>query len=251
MKTKTGTTNVRTRPSRQKSVSLLFTLLMVVLLAGVAVAGCKGNGNSGKGSSGKVAVPNLMTLTYEEAKESLKSAGLVCNVSGDLSGTVVAQSVAAGTPADAGSTVTITLQGATTQVLVPAITGMTLTDAINALAGVKLFMFVESGDLTGTVASVSPAKGTAVDICSVVRVTMAATPTSVTAPDLSGMKLPDALKTLQGFGLYAVPTGTDFNGSVTAQDPAAGTTVNVGSEVTISVDMLLRPATTTSNTGPA
>lgn len=56
-----------------------------------------------------VAVPNLMTYSWQEAQDALDSAGLKANYTGDEDGIVVAQDVAAGTMVAPGTTVTVEL----------------------------------------------------------------------------------------------------------------------------------------------
>ena len=58
----------------------------------------------------QVAVPNVVTLTLEQAQGVLESAGLACKFAGEEEGMVVEQSIAAGTKVDRGSTVTVKLE---------------------------------------------------------------------------------------------------------------------------------------------
>ena len=65
---------------------------------------------SGTAPTEQVAVPNVVTLTLEQAQGVLESAGLACKFAGEEEGMVVEQSIAAGTKVDRGSTVTVKLE---------------------------------------------------------------------------------------------------------------------------------------------
>lgn len=59
----------------------------------------------------QVPVPDLATLSLPQAQGVLESAGLVCKHIGPEYGYTIAQSIAAGTRVDRGTTVTVTLEG--------------------------------------------------------------------------------------------------------------------------------------------
>jgi serine/threonine-protein kinase len=92
----------------------------------------------------QVAVPNVVGQTSDSARSTLEGAGFVVGVREQEDqardpGTVLAQTPAAGTEADKGATVSITVAKEPAQVAVPDVTGSSQTDASNALidAGFK------------------------------------------------------------------------------------------------------------------
>lgn len=128
----------------------------------------------------QVTVPDIMTYTLEDAEAALDSAGLAYRYTGDEDGTVVSMDPAAGTEVDAGSTVTFSLQHASTLVAVPDVAGMTGDDAFNAMDAAGLDLDYDTDNPDKTLQGTNPAAGTQVDIGSVVE---AVYPPEPTPPD--------------------------------------------------------------------
>ena len=118
-----------------------------------------------------VKVPDVVTYSWSDAEKSLESAGLVAHYTGDPSGVVTAQDVAAGTMVAPGTIVTVTLTVPTPQVTVPDLSGMSLTEAEDATDQAGLALDYTGPD-DGTVSDQSPAAGTQVDQGSTVNVTL-------------------------------------------------------------------------------
>lgn len=127
----------------------------------------------GKKPADQVAVPNLQTLTLDEAKKSLESAGLKCVATGDQSGTVTAQDPKAGTKVNAGSTVTITLTGLPEITTVPDLSGMTFDEVSKQLKKSKLLLSPGGDIANGVVIDQNPLEGTKVNTHTTVIVTFA------------------------------------------------------------------------------
>ena len=118
-----------------------------------------------------VAVPDLMTYSWSEAKATLESAGLSARYTGDPAGVVVAQDVAAGTKVAPGTLVTVTLKSQIKYVEVPDLIGKSVSAAESATDKLKLALHVSGGN-DGIVVDQSPAAGTQVEEHSTVSVTV-------------------------------------------------------------------------------
>jgi len=144
----------------------------------------------------QVAVPDVVGQSSDSARSTLEGAGFVVGVREQEDenadpGTVLSQTPSAGTNADKGSTVTITVAKEPEQVSVPDVVGSSQTDASNALidAGFKPSVTtrdVDDPDQDGTVLSQSPRGGTKAKRGSTVTITVgqyvAPTPTTTTPP---------------------------------------------------------------------
>ena len=108
-----------------------------------------------------VTVPDVTTYTWSDTESTLRSAGLEARYTGDPSGYVVSQDVAAGTKVAPGTLVTVTLSTPTPQVQVPDLNGMTVSAADSACSAAGLNL--DAGGMDGTVIDQSPAAGTQVD----------------------------------------------------------------------------------------
>ena len=219
-----------------------------------------GGASVGKGSSvaigvcspaaTMVTVPNVIGQTQGQATGTLKGVGLTaaptttttCDATDN--GKVVSQNPQGGTPADQGSSVTITVCSA--KVTVPNVVGQTQGQATGTLKGVGLTAApttTTTCDATdnGKVVSQNPQGGTPADQGSSVTITVCSA--KVTVPNVVGQTQGQATGTLKGVGLTADPaTTSDSSVCTTAQDglvviqnPQGGTPADQGSSVTITV----------------
>lgn len=143
---------------------------------------------------------------------------------------------------------------------VPALVGLQLTDAMTQAAAAQLVVVsseTESTAAPGQVLTQSPAAGTVVAPYSTVTLTVAkaAVPVTSTVPSIAGQTEAAALSALSAAQLVA-GTRTEAHavaaaGTVTAQSPAAGTQVAIGSAVayTVSLGPVRVTRTTTSTKG--
>ncbi len=122
----------------------------------------------------KVIVPNVVSMSEESAKSSIKSAGLtVGNVTYEESnsvseGDVISQSESSGTEMEAGSTVDLVISSGVPMIIVPNLASMTEAGAISALEDLGLSVgnvtYEESETAPeGTVISQSVSSGTEVE----------------------------------------------------------------------------------------
>jgi serine/threonine-protein kinase len=188
-------------------------------------------------------VPNVVGKKVDEAVESLTGAGFVVEqtevFSEEAMGQVVAQTPAGGQSAAKGATVEISVSKGTGTVTMPSVTGLTAEAAEKELAQLGLEASKETvpgAEPEGTVVAQSPAAGTTLQTGSSVHLNTSdgAKTESVTMPNLIGLSRSEAQSQLTQLGLaftvYVVPSDEPV-GDVIAQDPAAGTSVEVGSSV--------------------
>ncbi|MCI1664975.1 MAG: PASTA domain-containing protein [Atopobiaceae bacterium] len=214
-------------------------LVIALVVVAVLVAAGAAYGLT-TGLIGGVSVPDVGGLSQDEATSKLEQAGLKADVSeqatDDGVGTVLSTDPAAGTTAKSGSTVKVVVGAART---IPTVKGKTLDDAKKALqdAGASNLkvLYVASDETEGTVVSCDPAEGATFKSTDTITLTIAQ---AYTVPDVIGMTTDAATKAVSDAGLTStvVESASDkAAGTVLTTDPAAGTRVNAGDKVTITV----------------
>ncbi|MEN8233659.1 MAG: PASTA domain-containing protein, partial [Actinomycetota bacterium] len=196
----------------------------------------------------KVTVPDVVGQTEADATAVVTDAGLVATAveapdDAVPAGTVISQDPAADTLVDPGAEVTITVSTGPATVPVPDVVGQTEADANAAITGAGLTVVkTEAPDdavPAGSVAAQSPAAGTLVDPGAEVTIAVSTGPATVPVPDVVGQTEADANAAITGAGLSVAkveaPDDTVPVGGVAAQNPAAGTLVDPGAQVTITV----------------
>ena len=198
------------------------------------------------GFASDVAVPDVVGQTETDANAAITAAGLVSGASQAPDDTVPADSVisqdpAAGATVPTGSTVNIVVSTGpdTTPVAVPDVVGQPEGDAQKTLedAGFTVTSTEEaSADVEiGLVISTNPSAGTEVAPGTAVAMVVSSGQGEVVVPDLLGMDSAEATAAAEAAGLTISvvedPENPDPDGVVVKQDPAAGTTVDGGSEV--------------------
>jgi eukaryotic-like serine/threonine-protein kinase len=223
---------------------IIIVVLAVVAAALVAVLLVSGGGG--------VAVPDVSGKTQAEATTALQDAGFVV---GDVkqvadqsvpAGSVVSQDPVAGSTADKGSAVALSVSSGPGTSSVPNVTGMDVAAAQGAVsaAGFKPQTAYEY-DLkapAGQVMAQLPAPGEqaypGADVGLLVSKGM---PESTKVPEVTGLTEEAATSALAEAGLKAVPTeaysDTVAQGLVAGQDPAAGAAVIPLSDVLIEVSL--------------
>ncbi|NEG70590.1 Stk1 family PASTA domain-containing Ser/Thr kinase [Bifidobacterium choloepi] len=193
-----------------------------------------------------VSVPDVSGYSQDEARTTLENAGFTVStaVQSEDSATIPKDDVtrtdpAAGTTVDKGST--IKLYVSTGMTTVPSnLVGMSQDDAITAIKNAGLTSSIESeysdSVAAGNVISVSPSAGTTVSQGDLVTVTVSLGPEQVTIPTIpSGTTLASAKQILEASGFAVSVSGpSDDDAVVTNVSPAAGTTVDKGSTVTLT-----------------
>jgi beta-lactam-binding protein with PASTA domain len=213
-----------------------------------------------------VVVPDVFGKRAQEAVSTLRGKGLVvqtATVSSEKpSGTVLAQSPAAGESVGKGSTVQIRISRGL--VLVPDVTGQSRSTAVSTLRGAGLVpsvVNVPSPQARGIVVAQRPLAGTRVAQGSRVQLNVSRgqpAPTTTTAgtsppppsppagtttrsvPDVTGQRHEAAQRTLNGAGFKAgvvyVPSD-DPQGTVVSQSPAGGLSRRTGTRIQLNVSL--------------
>jgi eukaryotic-like serine/threonine-protein kinase len=262
-------TQVISRPSSQTAVlpppeepsgsgrkvwlGILIGVLLVALLAGGGYLLVNSLTSDDEGGV-TVIVPRVVGDMQATAEAKLSELGLEADVrrreidpAETEPGTVVAQDPGAGADVGRGSTVTITVAVEPSTVPVPSLEGLTVSQADAALreAGFTLGSTLQESSSeidVGLVIRSEPAVGEEAERGSPVDVFVSTGPEMVTVPDVStgclsqggaNQILRDAgLVLAKGDPVPSIPECPNQN-RIVAQEPAAGTTVEAGSTVTV------------------
>ena len=194
----------------------------------------------------QVTVPQVVGQTGESANLELRRAGFDVEVESARSsarpGRVIEQDPRAGTDADKGSTVTLTVSSGPGQVLVPSVEGETEERAIKDLNAAGFRVTVDQTPSSkireGLAVRTSPRDGTLAERGARVRLFVSSGPQQVRVPSVVGRSRASAVGALQDAGLKVTAEESESDqpkGRVLSQSPAGGTTVDRGSRVTINV----------------
>lgn len=226
----------KARPRRPRSVIVAAVALAVALLA----AGIAGGTYAAELWGGRT-VPAVDGLAQDAAAAELEQRGFAVQTadvkSDEPAGVVLGCEPAAGQRAPEGSTVTLSVA---VPRIVPDIKGLTQAEAEQALAaeGLTAVEFVEkkSNKDEGIVLSVKPKAGEEVQAGTPVTVKVSV---PYTVPQVEGKPEAEAVKALEDEG-YEVSTAwydtEDIpEGTAVSTEPAAGTKLDSGSEVTLYI----------------
>ena len=213
---------------------------------------------------GKVEVPDVVGKTQIAATQQLMALGLEVvpkeeTVKDKEVGTVIRQSPGGGEQVDAGTKVTIVVVAPSNTVEVPRLIGMTQDSAVALVEGMKLVPKVEERDSTEpgkTVVDQSPREGEEVEPGTeiIIYVSNAPEVTTVRVPPVAqmGYTVAQARARLATYGLRSNTVEAETPdyppGEVIGQDPPAGTEVERGSIVELTVAK--EPPSTTTTTIP-
>ncbi|HET7478521.1 MAG TPA: Stk1 family PASTA domain-containing Ser/Thr kinase [Rubrobacteraceae bacterium] len=176
---------------RRRGLPVLLGLLALLLLLGAGWTLSQGFGNSG---GGEVAVPDVVGLKEDAARQKLTDAGLDASVSkqessADKEGEVLEQSVAAGKKVQEGSSVGLTVGEGTSKVAVPDIPyGATPDQARSQLEEAGLTLGSQSQTPSdqvsaGGVVAQDPLPGVQVEKGTAVNITLSSGPAQAPAPE--------------------------------------------------------------------
>jgi beta-lactam-binding protein with PASTA domain len=196
-----------------------------------------------------VVLPDVRGMGYEQATTALRELGLQPSTFPELDAdaapdAVVSQTPAAATTVRRGRTVRLGVNALSEARLVPTVVGMREAEAIARAAGVNVpvtrVTYVTSDRPTGSVVRQEPEPGASIGgahgMTLVVSRGLADAP--IELPDLRGMSLQDARRTLERLGLrqideVASTVSFDRPFAITDQRPAAGTSVVSSTPVTL------------------
>ena len=204
----------------------------------------------------QVEVPDLSGASETEAVARLGQAGLrlreiIREPSDEVqAGHIISQDPQAGTIVALGSEVTLAVSrgpeppAAPDAAIVPNVIGLQEETAIQTLESAGFSTrsrTVESDQPAGAVVSQEPVAGTRVEPGVRVSIQMSAgPPEQVTVPDVMGRDILDARSTIRGAGLRVdyqfVQEGAPYL-KIIAQDPAPGTNLPEGSEVSVTLSL--------------
>ncbi len=219
----------------------LWGLLAALLVAGAIVAALLLAGEDTK------PVPRLVGADVATAARTLRNAGFepVTERVRDERPVdeVIAQDPAPGTELDVGEEVAITVSDGPGLTSLPAVEGLRRRDARKRLteAGFRVRERREPSDDVepGRVVETSPAAGAQVEVGSTVTLVVSTGPEQVTVPAVEGDGVDSARAELERVGLEVSIAREETNAAapdtVIGQDPAAGTEVEKGSTVTLTV----------------
>lgn len=223
----------RSRSRRRPFVVLL--MLLIAVGAGIAYIGYGAEVWGGK------QVPNLEGISEAAARATLERHGFEVAVLPQLVddgvGIVLTSDPAPGARVESGGAVTIVVGAAR---VVPEVAGLTEPEARQALVNAGALEvrvnYREWDAPEGTIVSVEPATGSTFTSRDVITLTVAQ---AFTVPELVGLNRRDATAAIEANGLVAnvveVPANGGIIGLVVETDPAAGTKLEPGAEVTVKV----------------
>ena len=237
-------------PPPRRTWPIVVAVIAILLVVGGALAAyflTRG--------SDTVSVPNVAGQTSTQASATMRNADLVpvgkATASADVAkGDVVSTNPAAGTKVDKGSTVTLLISGGPATATVPNVVGQTVSAARSNLtkAGFAVTTSQRASDSVpaNDVISQDPTAGTKLAPGSSVSLVVSSGKAKATVPSVVGQTLNNATNTLRaaGLGVGAVqqppPPAATGTGTTTApaatpvvvsQNPAAGASVNQGTDV--------------------
>jgi beta-lactam-binding protein with PASTA domain len=201
-------------------------------------------------------VPDVVDLGRDEAEQTLEDAGFGVSVqeresSFEKEDIVLDQSPRGGASEEVGSEVTITVGSGPSFVQVPDLSGNNPDQAAAILRGAGLELGVVSEDYNAEVAEglifyQDPAVGESLEPGSEVDVTMSLGPQPVEVPEVFGMDIETAQRTILNAGLGYTILEVENNepaGTALSTDPPAGTLLDPGTTVTIYYSSGPPPAT--------
>ncbi len=197
-----------------------------------------------------VSMPNVLGMTYDEARVLLKEYGISVIQTGVEStkysvGCVAAQSIASGSSVKKGDTVTLSVvsEKASSLVSVPSVTGLKQSEAENTLESLGFVVNVLTNKDNKVekdyVISQTPRSGSSLEKGSTVTIIVSEGSSLVSVPSVTGLKQSEAVNKLESLGfmvnVYTTKDNNVAKGYVISQTPESGSSLEKGSAVTITV----------------
>jgi serine/threonine-protein kinase len=194
----------------------------------------------------KVTVPTVVGADQANAEAKLRQDGFSIDATRKTAeqpvGQVIGQDPTGGTKAKKGSRVTLTVSDGPQQVAVPSVVGLTVSSARGRLqkAGLQASEREENSDTVaaGRVVSVSPSEGQKVDKGSSVTLVVSSGKPQAQVPNVVGRSYDEASSTLQAAGFKVTRKDKESDraaGTVLAQSAKAGTQIDSGSTIELTV----------------
>lgn len=225
-------------------------VIAVLLLIGAVSGAAFGAWYLAAGPGRTIAVPGVLGLDVATATATAAESDLTVSVGGEqysetvAAGLIISADPTPGTSVPPGTDIAVIVSLGPERFSVPVLTGLTETEAREALTAAGLSV----GDIrstwddlvpAGEVISSTPGAGEALKADSPVSLVISQGPKPVKLPDLAGTPVDEASATLAADGLEVSITeefSTAYSaGQVISSAPAAGEKVDVGSTVTLVV----------------
>ena len=241
-------------PRNNTKRNVILAIIALILIGGIGFFVANAAGLFG----GTVTVPDVVGYTEQDARDSLREAGLkVGRIKLEKSNTVpegmiISQDPKADTQVQPGSVVNLTISSKEETVNVPNLKGLTAAEAEQQLAAYELVGAAKQdySDTieAGKVCDQDPAVNSQVAVGSTVTYTVSTgkKPEIVSVPDVRGVGEGEAAAALQNRGLSVsidYESSTSANqGEVIRQSISAGTEVTKGTSITIIIAVSPNPS---------
>ncbi|WP_447038474.1 Stk1 family PASTA domain-containing Ser/Thr kinase [Streptomyces sp. DSM 118878] len=240
------------RGRRQKKSNMSTWLLIVagiLVLVGAILIGQYAFSGDGGGDK-TLKAPNFVGETVKEAKESANNVGVKIEVGQREpcekypKGEICEQDPGADTKVDKGDTITVTVSTGAPKVAVPNVLNTPVAEATEKLEGDKYQFNVvtksrESTEEKGTVLETDPEFGAEVEKGSSITLFVAKEKAQSVVPSVTGKTWEEAKQQIEDSNLVPsredVASGDVEEGKVIQTTPAAGSSVDPGSTVTVQV----------------
>ncbi len=231
-------------------IGIIVGAILVVILAVVGIRALIGGGGCSGSKKEQVEVADVAGMEMTAAQRQIEDQGFEVKIVYEESDTiaenrVISQSPKAGTKAEKGSTVTLTISSGKTKQKLENYVGRMQEDAQKALSKLNIQTKITtrySDDVEiGRVIETIPAAGTDISKDTVVELIVSRGPEkkTVTVPNLIGTNMQDAENTLYNLGFYVieyfVETEDSNVGKVINQSLGAGSVVDAGTSITIAI----------------
>lgn len=240
--------------SKKKKILLFISLFVVLAITG-AFAGYAFNQLGSKKNSGTVVVPNIINMSKSDAEKKVTDLGLKFTVaeyqpSDKKKDTVISCNPDVGMSVKASSEIRVVLSNGKGSKTVPSVEGVNLSNAEDIIKNSGFTV----GDVTysdsdsidkGCVINQDPSADTNADAGSKINLVVSTGPKNqLTVPNVQGMTVESAISAISAKGLKV--TSVIYNGNqissgqyngkeVIGTNPAAGSSVNSGDGVSITV----------------
>ncbi len=232
---------------KRRGLKIAIALIAILAVLGFLASTLLGN----TGSS--ISVPDVSGKTVDEATQELESAGLQVGDQTKVYSESVEEGLVVGTDPPAnrkvgqGTTIDLMVSQGTQQMEVPDLSGMTASEAQQALKAAGLTAKAGTSQNSDTVEkghviSQDPTPGTMVPTGSTVTYVISLGSDKVSVPDVRGESQGSAIAKLQNAGFEVVASDSAYDdsvpeGYVVSQSPAAGEKLAKGSTVSLVISL--------------